>query len=129
MYALTLKFASAYAHNSPQKAGNMQHHGNLCAHEVQAPGRAASITRSTNKDQCGPVTERYISRRELRQLFPVTDMTIWRWQHDPGVAFPAPVKLAKNGRNYWWLPAIRDWARRRTEPAQSSPTPQRGVAS
>ena len=76
-----------------------------------------------------PREERYISRRELRQLLPVSDMTIWRWQHDPQIAFPTPVKLGTHGRNFWWLPAIRDWARRRAEPAQSSPTPQRGVAS
>jgi predicted DNA-binding transcriptional regulator AlpA len=64
--------------------------------------------------------ERYISRRELRQLFPVSDMTIWRWQHDPHVAFPVPVKLGNNGRNFWWLPAIRDWERRRLDASASS---------
>jgi predicted DNA-binding transcriptional regulator AlpA len=60
---------------------------------------------------------RYIARRELRALFPVSDMTIWRWQHDPQVGFPAPIKLSNNGRNYWWLPAIRDWECRRREDA------------
>jgi predicted DNA-binding transcriptional regulator AlpA len=57
--------------------------------------------------------QRYLSRRELRKLFPVSDMTIWRWQRDPHVAFPRPVKLGRNGRNFWWLPAILDWERRR----------------
>lgn len=51
--------------------------------------------------------ERYLCRRELRDLIPASDMTIWRWQRDPEVAFPAPVKLGRNGRNYWWYPAIR----------------------
>jgi predicted DNA-binding transcriptional regulator AlpA len=70
-----------------------------------------------------PCEERYISRWELRQLFPVSDMTIWRWQHDPQIAFPAPVKLGINGRNFWWFPAIRDWERRRREltPAGANP--------
>jgi predicted DNA-binding transcriptional regulator AlpA len=57
--------------------------------------------------------QRYISRRELRALFPVSDMTIWRWMADPEVAFPRQVKLGRGGRNFWWLPEIREWERRR----------------
>lgn len=57
---------------------------------------------------------RYVSRRELRALFPVSDMTIWRWMRDPEVAFPRPTKLGRNGRNFWWLPEILEWERRRT---------------
>jgi hypothetical protein len=60
-----------------------------------------------------PTGQRYISRRELRALFPVSDMTIFRWTRDPEVAFPAPVKLSPNGRNFWWLPAVRDWDHKR----------------
>ena len=57
--------------------------------------------------------KRYISRRELRAHFPVSDMTIWRWMHDPEVAFPRPHKLGRNGRNFWWLPEILEWERSR----------------
>jgi predicted DNA-binding transcriptional regulator AlpA len=60
------------------------------------------------------VERRYINRKQLREIIPVSDMSIWRWERDPEVAFPAPVKLA-NGRNYWWLPAILDWQRTRAE--------------
>src|SRR6266404_5175172 len=60
-----------------------------------------------------PSDDRYLCRRELRELIPASDMTIWRWQRDPEVAFPAPVKLGRNGRNYWWYPAVRDWIGRR----------------
>ena len=59
-------------------------------------------------------TQRYVSRRELRRLFPVSDMTIFRWTRDSRVAFPRPVKLGPSGRNFWWLPAILEWERRRT---------------
>src|SRR5690349_18593336 len=56
----------------------------------------------------------YITRVQLRQIVPACDMTIWRWIRDPVIAFPRPVQLGSNlGRNYWWLPAIRDWMRRR----------------
>jgi len=40
---------------------------------------------------------RLINRRQLRQLVPVSDMTIWRWIK-AGI-FPEPIKI--NGRNYW----------------------------
>jgi predicted DNA-binding transcriptional regulator AlpA len=75
------------------------------------------LTRARRDNSC---EERYVSRRELRRLFPVSDMTIWRWQQDPQIAFPAPVKLAVNGRNFWWLPAIRDWEQRRRNPVKAS---------
>jgi predicted DNA-binding transcriptional regulator AlpA len=57
--------------------------------------------------------ERYIGIGELRELFPVSDMTFWRWQRNPSVGFPQPVKLGANGRNYWWLPAIKEWQAQR----------------
>src|SRR5258706_4931402 len=60
--------------------------------------------------------QRYVSRRELRRLFPVSDMTIWRWERDPEVAFPRPIKLGRNGRNFWWLPAILEWDSNRRRP-------------
>jgi hypothetical protein len=57
--------------------------------------------------------ECYINRDQLRALIPASDMTLWRWQRNPKVAFPAPVKFRDGGRNYWWLPAIRSWLRQR----------------
>jgi predicted DNA-binding transcriptional regulator AlpA len=57
--------------------------------------------------------ERYINREQLRELIPASDMTVWRWQRDPKIAFPLPFKLGAGGRNFWWLPAIRAWLRRR----------------
>jgi len=57
--------------------------------------------------------ERYIGIGELREIIPVSDMSFWRWMRDPSVGFPQPVKLGANGRNYWWLPTIREWQSRR----------------
>lgn len=70
----------------------------------------------------------YITRAQLRQIVPVCDMTIWRWIRNPAIAFPPSVQLGSNlGRNYWWLPAIRDWMRRRE--TQQQPVPiRRGAA-
>jgi hypothetical protein len=59
--------------------------------------------------------DRYINRGQLRALIPACDMTLWRWQRNPAVAFPAPVKLGADGRDYWWLPGIGAWMRQRAE--------------
>jgi len=71
-----------------------------------------------------PPEERYINRQQLRVLVPASDMTLWRWQQNPNVAFPVPVKLGAEGFNYWWLPTVREWMRRREErSAQISDSP------
>jgi predicted DNA-binding transcriptional regulator AlpA len=57
--------------------------------------------------------ERYITADELRAVIPVSVMTLWRWQRDPQITFPAPVKLGADHRNYWWLPEVRTWMRTR----------------
>jgi predicted DNA-binding transcriptional regulator AlpA len=64
-----------------------------------------------------PSDERYVGSAELLQIIPISEMTLWRWQRDRRVNFPKPVKLGANGRNFWWLPTVRAWQRRRTEEA------------
>jgi predicted DNA-binding transcriptional regulator AlpA len=59
--------------------------------------------------------ERFINFEELKTLIPVGEMTFWRWIRNPDVAFPEPVKLGDNGRNFWWLPTIREWTRQRED--------------
>ena len=68
------------------------------------------------------VEERYINRLQLREIIPASDMTLWRWERNPNIAFPAPVKLGADGRNYWWLPSIRAWMRRREQRTLSKST-------
>jgi predicted DNA-binding transcriptional regulator AlpA len=68
-----------------------------------------------------PPEDRYIKREQLRALIPASDMTLWRWQRNSKVAFPSPVKLGDDGRNYWWLPAIRSWMRQRQERSNQNP--------
>ena len=43
-----------------------------------------------------------------------TTMTLWRWQHDPRVQFPAP-DATINNRNYWRASTIRAWQIRMSE--------------
>lgn len=70
--------------------------------------------------------DRYINREQLRALIPASDMTVWRWQRNSEIAFPVPVKLGGDGRNYWWLPDVRAWMRRREE-RQARPEPHRKI--
>ncbi|HEY1979265.1 MAG TPA: hypothetical protein VGH13_04200 [Xanthobacteraceae bacterium] len=74
------------------------------------PKRRAAISADLDTAE-----ERYVNRRQLRTLVPASDMSLYRWQSDPEIAFPLPVKLGSNGWNYWWLPAVRDWLRRRAK--------------
>jgi predicted DNA-binding transcriptional regulator AlpA len=68
---------------------------------------------STGRREAVQDEERYVGKRELDQRYPVSVMTRWRWMNDPNVSFPKPVKLGPNGRNFWWLPEILEWERRR----------------
>jgi len=48
---------------------------------------------------------RLLTRRLLRQLLPVSDMTIWRCERYRG--FPEHISIY--GRNYWVLREIEQW--------------------
>src|SRR5215831_12037570 len=74
-----------------------------------------TITRRARAVTAPPpaLEDRYINRAQLRALIPAFDMTLWRWQRNPKVAFPAPIKLGDDGRNYWWLPQVRAWMQQR----------------
>jgi predicted DNA-binding transcriptional regulator AlpA len=78
---------------------------------------AKTMSRRSGAAGAAPLVpeDRYINREELRAVIPASDMTIWRWQRDSEIAFPVPVKLGDNGRNYWWLPDVRAWMRRLEE--------------
>jgi predicted DNA-binding transcriptional regulator AlpA len=76
---------------------------------------AKAMTRRAAAVMAPPPEDRYVNRQQLRVLVPASDMTVWRWQRDAEIAFPVPVKLGDNGRNYWWLPDVRAWMRRREE--------------
>jgi predicted DNA-binding transcriptional regulator AlpA len=49
--------------------------------------------------------DRLLSRRLLRKLVPVSDMTIWRWER----VGRFPRHLTVNGRNYWLYSEVSCW--------------------
>jgi predicted DNA-binding transcriptional regulator AlpA len=70
--------------------------------------------------------ECYVNSKQLRKIIPTSAMTLWRWQRDPKIAFPTPVKLGADGRNYWWLPRVYKWMRDREK--RGTPSRQREQA-
>ncbi|MDB5659213.1 MAG: putative transcriptional regulator [Cypionkella sp.] len=42
----------------------------------------------------------------------VSDMTLWRWIHDPAMNFPAPVRI--QSRRYWHEDELRSWIESRS---------------
>ena len=61
------------------------------------------LTSKQTRDRCGGVTT----------------MCLWRWQRDPRVQFPAPIKI--NNRNYWTLGDLRRWQQDRAAASSSNP--------
>lgn len=56
--------------------------------------------------------KQYIVRRKLRSRFgDISEMTLWRWEHDKRLAFPRAVTI--NGRKYYDLAEIEAWERSR----------------
>jgi predicted DNA-binding transcriptional regulator AlpA len=55
--------------------------------------------------------DRYLNSREIRDRYGVSQMALWRWLHDPAVAFPAPMWIKK--RRYWLEADLIAWERSR----------------
>ena len=78
-----------------------------------------------NDNGCPPVSEGVsgedilVNSRQLRQILPVCDMTIRRWEKDPQIGFPKRIKL-NGGHCFWRLCAVKLWINRRD---QSRPAP------
>jgi predicted DNA-binding transcriptional regulator AlpA len=57
-------------------------------------------------------SKEYIIRRKLRARFgDISEMTLWRWEHDEKLAFPKALTI--NGRKYYDLTEIEAWERKR----------------
>ncbi len=59
-------------------------------------------------------TDVLINARQLQEIFPVSPMTVWRYEHDPEIAFPKRIRLKTNGRVYWRLSEVQDWIAKRS---------------
>jgi hypothetical protein len=89
----------------------------LLRHYGASTGRLSTMARKKAKRRAVSLPPEgsavYINADQLKLMFPISDMTLWRWQADPRVNFPVAVKLGAAGRNYWWLPDLVEWRRAR----------------
>ena len=53
------------------------------------------------------MTSKLITSRALRQIVPVTDMTLWRWEQEDALDFPKPIRIQK--RRYWREEEVLAW--------------------
>ena len=69
-----------------------------------------SVRPSTRQESSSD--RKFIIRRKLRARFgDISEMTLWRWEHDKKLAFPKALTI--NGRRYYDLAEIEEWERTR----------------
>ncbi|TNC10426.1 transcriptional regulator [Methylobacterium terricola] len=54
----------------------------------------------------------------VRQRYAISDMTLWRWEKDPKLDFPKPIRI--NGRRYWRLADIQDFEIRQSSQQEAA---------
>ena len=57
----------------------------------------------------------FLTARQLRIRYDVSDMTLWRWLHDPELNFPRPTIIRR--RRYWPATAVEQWEGSRAKAA------------
>ena len=76
-----------------------------------------------------PTTD-FLSGSRLAAMLGVSTMTIYRWEHDERLNFPAPSRV--HGRKFWYRPDVLAWMKARavqqtprtrsvTDPLQGAP--------
>jgi predicted DNA-binding transcriptional regulator AlpA len=56
-------------------------------------------------------TDSYLTGPQVNERYSISAMTRWRWEKNPQLAFPAPLKI--NNRSYWQLASLQLWERNR----------------
>jgi predicted DNA-binding transcriptional regulator AlpA len=60
--------------------------------------------------------KKYITQKQLKARYgDVSDMTIWRWEHDRELGFPKSINI--NRRKYYDLAELEAWERKRAASA------------
>ena len=62
--------------------------------------------------------ECFLTGPKIDARYGISAMTRWRWQRDPKLGFPPPMKI--NGRKLWRLSELESWERSRTSPGEQS---------
>jgi hypothetical protein len=56
---------------------------------------------------------------QVRREFHITSMTLWRWDHDPELKFPTPIRI--RGRKFRHRKALEDFKRQLVRNAIARP--------
>lgn len=60
------------------------------------------------------MTSKLITASAVRDLCGgISDMSLWRWSHDPDLGFPRPIYIAR--RRYWREAELHAWIEARAE--------------
>lgn len=63
--------------------------------------------------------KRLISATAVRDICGgISDMTLWRWLHDPELEFPAPIYIGS--RRYWREAELAEWLDKRASNAEGA---------
>lgn len=57
------------------------------------------------------MSDGYLTTRKIRERYSISAMTLWRWEHDPAIHFPTPLRV--NRRKLYCANAIEAWERAR----------------
>lgn len=64
-----------------------------------------------------PPETKYLPTKKVLQRYGISAMSLWRWEHDAALPFPAPLII--NRRKFYELPAIEAWERARAAAASA----------
>ncbi|WP_210245946.1 DNA-binding protein [Methylobacterium sp. WL19] len=53
-----------------------------------------------------------------RMRYGVSDMTLWRWENDPALGFPKPIRI--NGRRYWRIADLQAFEARQASKREAA---------
>ena len=96
-------------------------------HDTGSLDVSKDLINMRNDDGRSPASEEVsgddilVNSRQLRQILPVCDMTIRRWEKDPEIGFPPRIKL-NGGHVFWKLGAVRAWLNHKAEGRATSAT-------
>lgn len=61
--------------------------------------------------------QQYLTARQVREHFGgISEMSLWRWENDPKLAFPKPIKI--NRLRYWKAADLSAFEARQREAVQ-----------
>ena len=64
---------------------------------------------AVSDDGCAEHSNRYLSAPKVMERLGVSQMTLWRWLHDPSMGFPKPHRFSRN--RHWNLCELIAWER------------------